>query len=72
MFTRMMGKLKNVHETLTEHKLMLAIVHFNAVRPLMDLDISRQPGILRISFLHYNSMGEINQLLNGLKVTLEN
>ncbi len=64
-------KLKNVYESLTGHKLMLGIGNFNAVRPLMDLDIPRQPGVLRISFLHYNSMEEINQLLNGLKFVLE-
>jgi selenocysteine lyase/cysteine desulfurase len=64
-------KLKNVYESLTGHKLMLGLGHFNAVRPLMGLDIPRQPGVLRISFLHYNSMEEINQLLNGLKVALE-
>ncbi|WP_024769852.1 aminotransferase class V-fold PLP-dependent enzyme [Aquimarina macrocephali] len=64
-------KLKNVYESLTGHKLMLGIGNFNAVRPLIDLDIPRQPGVLRISFLHYNSMEEINQLLNGLKVVLE-
>ena len=50
---------------------MLGIGNFNAVRPLMDLDIPRQPGVLRISFLHYNNMEEINQLLNGLKAVLE-
>ncbi|WP_438426436.1 aminotransferase class V-fold PLP-dependent enzyme [Aquimarina macrocephali] len=64
-------KLKNVYESLTGHKLMLGIGNFNSVRPLIDLDIPRQPGVLRISFLHYNSMEEINQLLNGLKVVLE-
>ena len=62
--------LKKVYATLTEHKLMLGMGHFYAVRPLMDMDIPRQPGVLRISFLHYTSMEEINQLIEALKVAL--
>jgi selenocysteine lyase/cysteine desulfurase len=62
--------LKKVYATLTEHRLMLGMGHFYAVRPLMDMNIPRQPGVLRISFLHYNSMEEINQLIEGLKAAL--
>jgi selenocysteine lyase/cysteine desulfurase len=62
--------LKKVYATLTEHKLMLGMGHFYAVRPLMDMNIPRQPGVLRISFLHYNSIEEINQLIEGLKAAL--
>ncbi len=63
--------LNKVYATLTEHKLMLGTGDFYAARPLMDLDIPREPGVLRISFLHYTSMEEINQLIAGLKVALE-
>jgi selenocysteine lyase/cysteine desulfurase len=63
--------LKKVYATLTEQKLMLGMGNFYAMRPLIDMDIPRQPGVLRISFLHYTSMEEINQLIEGLKVALE-
>ncbi len=63
--------IKRVYTSLTEQKLMLGMGNFYAVRPLMDMDIPRQPGVLRISFLHYTSMEEINQLIEGLKVALE-
>ena len=64
--------LKKVYATLTEHKLMLGMGHFYAVRPLLDMDVPIQPGVLRISFLHYTGMEEIDQLIAGLKVALEN
>ena len=62
--------LKKVYATLTEQQLMLGMGHFYAVRPLIDMDIPTQPGVLRISFLHYTSIEEINQLIEGLKVAL--
>ncbi len=62
--------LEKVYATLTEHKLMLGMGNFYAVRPLMDMNIPRQPGVLRISFLHYTSIEEIDQLIDGLKVAL--
>ena len=63
-------KLKKVYTSLIKHKLMLGMGNFYAVRPLMDMDIPGQPGVLRISFLHYTSMDEIDQLIEGLKVAL--
>ena len=64
-------ELKRVYTSLTNHKLMLGMGNFYAVRPLMDMNIPEQPGVLRISFLHYTSMEEIDQLIEGLKVALE-
>jgi len=63
--------IKKVYSTLIEQKLMLGMSNFYAVRPLIDMDIPRQPGVLRISFLHYTSMEEMNQLIEGLKVALK-
>jgi len=63
-------KIKEVYAKLTEHKLMLGSGDFYAVRPLMDMDIPLKPGVLRISFVHYTSMEEINQLIEGLKKAL--
>ena len=62
--------LDQVYATLVKHKIMLGKGDFYAVRPLMDMDIPRKPGVLRISFLHYTSMKEINQLIEALKVAL--
>lgn len=62
--------LKKVYATLTEHKLMLGMGHFYAVRPLMDMDIKKEPGVMRISFLHYTGMNDIDQLIEGLKKSL--
>ena len=62
--------LDAVYATLTEHKLMLGKGDFYAVRPLMDMEIDNPPGVIRISFLHYNSMKEIEQLIKGLEVAL--
>ena len=49
---------------------MLGMSNFYAVRPLIDMDIPRQPGVIRMSFLHYTSIEEIDQLIEGLKVAL--
>jgi len=63
--------IKTVYAALTKHKLMLGIGNFYAVRPLIDMDIPTQPGVIRISFLHYTAMDEINQLIEGLKIALD-
>jgi selenocysteine lyase/cysteine desulfurase len=63
--------LEKVYASLTDHKLMLGTGDFYAVRPLMDMGIPLEPGVLRMSFLHYTSMEEINQLIAGLKVALD-
>ncbi|MCK0178516.1 aminotransferase class V-fold PLP-dependent enzyme [Flavobacteriaceae bacterium S0862] len=64
--------IKKVYAALTKHKLMLGIGNFYAVRPLMDMDIPTQPGVIRISFLHYTSLEEIDQLIEGLQIALDN
>lgn len=63
--------IKKVYAALVKHKLMLGIGNFYAVRPLIDMNIPLQPGVLRISFLHYTSIEDLNQLIHGLKVVLE-
>ncbi|MDC6350772.1 aminotransferase class V-fold PLP-dependent enzyme [Zeaxanthinibacter sp. PT1] len=59
-----------VYASLTEHKLMLGKGHFYAVRPLMDMDIPTDPGVIRISFVHFTSKEDIDQLIAGLKAAL--
>ena len=64
-------RIKRVYADLTKHKLMLGIGHFYAVRPLQDMNIDEQTGVIRISFLHYTSMEDVHQLINGLKDVLD-
>ena len=63
-------KLKRVYTDLIKHKLMLGMGHFYAVRPLLDMHLDQELGVIRISFLHYTSMNEIEQLIKGLKACL--
>lgn len=63
--------IKMVYSELIEHKLMLGIGDFYAVRPLMDLEIPTDPGVIRMSFIHYTSKEDIDQLIEGLKKALE-
>jgi selenocysteine lyase/cysteine desulfurase len=62
--------IKKVYTKLIEHKLMLGLGNFYAFRPLIDMKIPTDPGVIRISFLHYTSQAEIDQLINGLKDAL--
>lgn len=62
--------IKAVYQELTAHKLMLGIGNYYAVRPLMEMNIPPDPGVLRISFLHYTSMDEMEQLITGLQAAL--
>jgi len=63
--------IKRVYTSLIDQKIMLGMGNFYAVRPLIDMDIPRQPGVIRISFLHYTTKEEVDQLINALKVALE-
>ena len=62
--------VNEVYTKLTEHRLMLGKGDFYAVRPFMDMGIPRPPGVLRISFLHYTSIEEVDQLITGLRAAL--
>lgn len=61
---------KKVYSELIQQKLMLGLGNFYAVRPLQDMQIPEQPGVIRISFLHYTTMAEVDQLIEGLKKVL--
>ena len=66
-------KNKSIDEmlpVLVEHKLMVGNGHFYAVRPLMDMNIPLETGVLRLSFLHYTNQQEIDQLIGGLGAAL--
>ncbi|MCP4360516.1 MAG: aminotransferase class V-fold PLP-dependent enzyme [Chloroflexi bacterium] len=63
--------ISEVVSVLTEHKLMVSSGNFYAVRPLLGMNVSLETGVLRLSFLHYTSEQEINQLIGGLTVALD-
>ena len=63
--------IKRVYAGLIKQQLMLGIGDFYAVRPLMDMGIPTDPGVIRMSFVHYTSEEEIAQLIRGLEETLE-
>jgi len=44
--------------------------HFYGVRPLMGMNIPIDTGVLRLSFLHYTTEDEIDQLIEGLYAAL--
>ena len=62
--------IDQVVATLAEHKLMVGAGDFYAVRPLDGMGIALDPGVLRLSFVHYTSEAEIDQLLAGLSAAL--
>ena len=64
--------VESVYASLTKHQLMLGIGDFYAVRPLKDMGIPLDPGVLRMSFLHYTGKEEIEQLIEGLEAALKN
>lgn len=63
--------LDEVYKKLTAHQLMLGKGTFYAVRPFIDMNIPLDPGVIRISFLHYTSLEEIEQLISGLENALD-
>lgn len=62
--------IEEVYKALVNHKLMPGYGDFYAVRPLIDMNIELDPGVLRLSFVHYTSKEEIDQLIEGLQIAL--
>ncbi len=62
--------VRDLQRALTERKLMTGVGHFYGVRPLIGMDIDIDPGVLRLSFLHYTTEAEIEQLIAGLESAL--
>jgi selenocysteine lyase/cysteine desulfurase len=56
---------------LAEAKLMVGSGDFYGVRPLTAMAIDLDPGVLRMSFVHYTSPAEIEQLIRGLRLALD-
>lgn len=62
--------VKEVAAALVAEKLMVASGSFDGNRPLSEMNIEDQPGVIRMSFLHYTSQAEIDHLIRGLEVAL--
>jgi selenocysteine lyase/cysteine desulfurase len=45
--------------------------HFYGVRPLMGMNIPFETGVLRLSFLHYTTKDETDQLIDALSFALD-
>ncbi len=63
--------IEEVVRILTEHKLMVGAGDFYAVRPLVGMGVALDPGVLRLSFVHYTSAPEVERLMAGLSAALE-
>ncbi|WP_111734682.1 aminotransferase class V-fold PLP-dependent enzyme [Roseovarius amoyensis] len=55
---------------LAEHGIMAGGGDFYGVRPLKAMGIDPDKGVLRLSFVHYTTRDEIDQLLNALDAVL--
>ena len=56
---------------LEAHGVMAGAGDFYAVRTLAALGCDPDEGVLRLSFVHYTSVGEVDQLIKGLDATLQ-
>lgn len=55
---------------LQEHKVMASAGDFYAIRLIEAMGVPADPGALRLSFVHYTSPAEIDQLIRALDATL--
>ncbi|MEM9008082.1 MAG: aminotransferase class V-fold PLP-dependent enzyme [Cyanobacteria bacterium P01_F01_bin.86] len=63
--------MDEVCAVLATKKLMVGQGSFYGVRPLEGMNIPVDPGVLRLSFLHYTIQEEISQLIDGLAAALD-
>ena len=59
-----------VAQKLSEHGIMAGGGHFYAVRALKAMGVDPDRGVLRLSFTHYTSQAEIDQLLAALDAVI--
>lgn len=62
--------IPDVIKGLEHHKIMANAGNFYAVRPLNDMNIPLETGVLRLSFVHYTNEAEIEQLIGALDASL--
>ena len=58
--------LDEVLAALTKHKVMAGMGNFYGYRPLVGVNIPPESGVLRMSFVHYTTSDEVDQLIEGL------
>ncbi len=63
--------IDHIFGALTSKKLMVGHGHFYAVRPLQEMNIPIETGVLRLSFVHYTIKEEVNQLIEGLCAAMD-
>lgn len=62
--------LDAVQATLTDHKVMVGTGNFYGYRPLQEVGVDPEVGVLRMSFVHYTTSDEVDQLIDGLEAAL--
>ncbi len=62
--------LPAVAQSLVRSRMMVGFGDFYAPRLLKDLGIASDPGVLRMSFLHYTTEQEIGRLIEALELAL--
>ena len=60
----------DVAKDLVDHKVMAGAGNFYGLRVIEGMNIPSDPGVLRVSFVHYTSADEITQLINALDAML--
>ena len=65
------GLAVEIAERLSRHKIMASGGHFYAYRLLEALGINPGHGVLRVSFTHYTSPAEVQQLIAALDAELK-
>lgn len=60
-----------VAESLVRSRMMVGVGDFYAPRLLDEMRIPTEPGVLRMSFIHYNTEGEIDRLITALDRALD-
>jgi len=60
---------QTIAAALADHKVMAGAGDFYAVRVLEAMGVPLDPGVLRLSFVHYTSVAEIDQLISALDAT---
>jgi selenocysteine lyase/cysteine desulfurase len=63
--------VEEVAAVLEKQKLMVGTGDFYGVRPLSEMKIDLDPGVIRMSFIHYTTMDEIEHLIEGLTSALD-
>ena len=61
---------KEIVQSLAENNIMAGAGDFYAYRPIKALGLNPDIGVVRLSFVHYNTKNEIISLINALEKTL--